>query len=1000
MAVASIRLTASANSYTAVMKQANAQMRQLQQEYSLAAQKAKLMGQSHQEVGARVQMLTEKIKAQEEKISANSKRVAELTAEDKKLWQQHSELQNKLNQTKTAYDKSAEATGKNSKETKALQKEVKAAEKALAENESKLQSNANKLAKAKNQGTLFSKELENMKLKLKEANKELSSAKLKEYGDKIKTAGDKVSAAGKKMMGITAAVTGVGVASVKTASDFDSEMSRVKVIAGATDDEFEKLRKQAIQLGADTVFSASESAAGMENFATAGYNAKEIMAGIPGVLNLAAVSGGDVANAAEVMATTMRSFKLDASESVHVADAFAKAAADTNAEVADIGEAMKYAAPIASSLGISLEETAAAIGIMSDQGIKGSQAGTSLRGALSRLAAPTKAMRDTMEELGVKFFDSKGNMISLSEQVAQLQSKFKGMTQEQKENAIVTLYGKNALSGMQALIDRGSGALTKMTNSFKNADGAAQDMADNMLDNLAGDVENMSGAFESAGINLASQFTPEIRSITQAVTNAIDKFNGLSDGQQKTIATIALVVAAIGPLLLGVGKVISITGNAIDGIGKIKSAISGLGLVSKISSGAGKIGKAITGVFSTLGLKGVIIAAVVAAVVAGIVLIIKNWDKIKPALENVWNKVKAIFTTAKNWLKNVFTTFWNWLKSVFMAGVNIIKTIIATAFLAIRVIITTYVNIWKTIITTAWKIIRTVVTTAVNIIKKVISTVFLAIRVVITTYVNIWKKIITTAWKIIRTVVTTAVNIIKKVISTVFLAIRVVITTYVNIWKKIITTAWNAIKTVVTTVVNTIRTVVSTVFNALKNIISVPLKWISNLVSRIFGGIKDSISNSINNAKNIVSKGLAAIRGFFNKLKLKFPNIKLPHFSITGGFSLDPPSVPKLNIDWYAGGAIMRGRQIFGAYGGTLLAGGEPSTGGEAILPLSPFYTALSKMLDNQLRRLIACVRPTVIVHTYLDGKEIGSKVVQQVTDEVTKDQQNYEMAKGLDADG
>ena len=124
--------------------------------------------------------------------------------------------------------------------------------------------------------------------------------------------------------------------------------------------------------------------------------------------------------------------------------------------------------------------------------------------------------------------------------------------------------------------------------------------------------------------------------------------------------------------------------------------------------------------------------------------------------------------------------------------------------------------------------------------------------------------------------------------------------------QKIITTAWNAIKTVVTTVVNTIRTVVSTVFNALKNRISVPLNWSRNLVSRMFGGIKDSISNSINNAKNIVSKGLAAIRGFFDKLKLKCPNIKLPHFSITGGFSLDPPSVPKLNIDWYAGDVYKR----------------------------------------------------------------------------------------------
>lgn len=996
MAVASIRLTASASSYTAVMKQANAQMRQLQQEYSLAAQKAKLMGQSHQEVGARVQMLTEKIKAQEEKISANSKRVAELTAEDKKLWQQHSELQNKLNQTKTAYDKSAEATGKNSKETKALQKEVKAAEKALAENESKLQSNADKLTKAKNQGTLFSKELENMKLKLKAANKELDSDKLKEYGDKMKTAGDKVSAAGQKMLGITAAVTGVGVASVKTASDFDSEMSRVKVIAGATDDEFEKLRKQAIQLGADTVFSASESAAGMENFATAGYNAKEIMAGIPGVLNLAAVSGGDVANAAEVMATIMRSFNLDASASVHVADAFAKAAADTNAEVADMGEAMKYAAPIASSLGISLEETAAAIGIMSDQGIKGSQAGTSLRGALSRLAAPTKAMSAKMKELGVDFFDAKGNMVPLSEQVAQLQSKFKGMTQEQKENAIVTLYGKNALSGMQALIDRGSGALTKMTNSFKNADGAAQDMADNMLDNLAGDVENMSGAFESAGINLASQFTPEIRSITQAVTNAIDKFNGLSDSQQKTIAVIALVVASIGPLLLGVGKIIGTVGSAISGISKIKEAVSGLGLVSKISSGAGKIGKAITGVFSTLGLKGVIIAAVVAAVVAGIVLIIKNWDKIKPALENVWNKAKAIFQTAWNWIKNIFTTLWNFVKTVW----NGIKNGIQVAIMFIANLFSAAFNIITLPFRFIWENCKQYVFAAFNAIKTVISSALQVIRTIISTVGNAIKRVWTAVWNGIKAVLTPIINGIRNIITKVFTAIRVVIVTYVTIWKKIITTAWKAIKTVVTTVVNTIRTVVSTVFNALKNIISVPLNWIKNLVARIFGGIKDSISNSINNAKNIVSKGLAAIRGFFNKLKLKFPNIKLPHFSITGGFSLDPPSVPKLNIDWYAGGAIMRGRQIFGAYGGTLLAGGEPSTGGEAILPLSPFYTALSKMLDNQLQRLITCVRPTVIVHTYLDGKEIGSKVVQQVTDEVTKDQRNYEMAKGLDTDG
>ena len=205
----------------------------------------------------------------------------------------------------------------------------------------------------------------------------------KDAQDAVKTfeknSNSMTTAVGKVMQGTGAAMTkyittpliGVGVASAKVGGDFEAQMSRVKAISGATGDTFEQMKQQAIDLGAKTAFSAKESAAGMENLASAGFSAQEIMKAMPGLLDLAAVSGGDVALASENTATALRGFGLEASEAGHVADVFARAAADTNAEVGDMGEALKYVAPVANSMGISLEETAAAIGIMSDAGVKG-----------------------------------------------------------------------------------------------------------------------------------------------------------------------------------------------------------------------------------------------------------------------------------------------------------------------------------------------------------------------------------------------------------------------------------------------------------------------------------------------------------------------------------------------------------------------------------------------------------------------------------------------------
>lgn len=208
--------------------------------------------------------------------------------------------------------------------------------------------------------------------------------------------------------GTSAALTGVATVAIKTGSDFEAQMSRVKAISGATEQEFAKLKEQAIELGADTAFSSGQAAEGMENLAAAGFTTNEILEAMPGLLDLAAASGEDLSNSSDIAASTLRGFGLAAEDVGHVADVLAENANRTNSSVAETGEAMKYIAPLARAAGISMEETAAAIGIMANAGIQGGQAGTTLRGALSRLSRPTEDMQEAMSELGVSFMIRKG----------------------------------------------------------------------------------------------------------------------------------------------------------------------------------------------------------------------------------------------------------------------------------------------------------------------------------------------------------------------------------------------------------------------------------------------------------------------------------------------------------------------------------------------------------------------------------------------------------------
>lgn len=338
-----------------------------------------------------------------------------------------------------------------------------------------------------------------------------------------KVANTGLKAATVAISGTVTALGGISVAAVKTGSEFESQMSRVKAISGATGEDFEKLRKQAIQLGADTAFSASSAAEGMENLAAAGFKVEEITDAMPGLLALAAASGEDLAVSSDIAASAVRGFGLEAKDTAHVADVLAENANKTNSSVSDTGEALKYVAPLAQAAGISFEETAAAVGIMADAGIQGSQAGTTLRGALSRISKPTKEMKEAMDELGISFYDSEGKMKSLSEQVGMLRKATEGMTDEQRNNYLVTLYGQEALSGMLALINTGEDSLKELTAAYENSDGAAQKAADTMQDNLAGAMEQLGGSAETLGIVFYDSVSGNLKSAAESATDSINE---------------------------------------------------------------------------------------------------------------------------------------------------------------------------------------------------------------------------------------------------------------------------------------------------------------------------------------------------------------------------------------------------------------------------------------------------------------------------------------------
>lgn len=405
----------------------------------------------------------------------------------------------------------------------------------------------------------------------------------KEIGESSKTASEQSAqywtGAGSKIKSILSTITAAtatgavaaGTAAINAGRSFEAGMSEVKAISGASRKDLEALTNKAKEMGATTKFSATQASEGLKYMAMAGWNSQQMIAGLPGVMNLAAASGENLGTVSDIVTDALTAMGLKASDSAHFADVLATAASSSNTNVAMMGETFKYAAPVAGALGYNIEDLAQAIGLMGNAGIKSSQAGTSLRSILTRLAKPPKDCANAMEDYGISIKNSDGSMKSLMEVMENMRDSLQGLPKDEQSAAAAALGGQEAMSGLLAIVNASESDFNKLSKAIDNASGAAQDQADIMNDNLQGALYELGSAAESAGIELYDNIkNPAKKAVRAAATEIRSLSTTIKDNgieaiiPEETITTVknlgntAKSIGATGLRALGGGaKLIS-----------------------------------------------------------------------------------------------------------------------------------------------------------------------------------------------------------------------------------------------------------------------------------------------------------------------------------------------------------------------------------------------------------------------------------------------------------
>ncbi|HDP5859674.1 TPA: phage tail tape measure protein [Staphylococcus aureus] len=459
---------------------------------------------------------------------------------------------------KDSYDKLSKETGENSAKTQAAAAKYNEAYAKLNQYEREL-----------NQATQELKDMQREQKALNSAMGKLGN-NFNNFGPKLQEIGNSMKNVGRNMtMYVTAPVVAGFAVAAKKGIEFDDSMRKVKATSGATGEEFEALKKKAREMGATTKFSASDSAEALNYMALAGWDPKQMMEGLSGVMDLAAASGEDLGAVSDIVTDGLTAFGLKAKDSGHFADVLAQTSSKANTDVRGLGEAFKYVAPVAGALGYTIEDTSIAIGLMSNAGIKGEKAGTALRTMFTNLSSPTRAVGNEMERLGISITDSNGKMIPMRKLLGQLREKFKDLSKDQQASSAATIFGKEAMSGALAIINASDEDYQKLTKSIDSSTGASKRMADTMESGLGGKLRTLRSQFEELALTIYDRIEPALKIIVSAFSKVVTWITKLPASIQLAIVGFGLFVAVLGPLIFMFGLFVSVIGNAMAVLGPL-----------------------------------------------------------------------------------------------------------------------------------------------------------------------------------------------------------------------------------------------------------------------------------------------------------------------------------------------------------------------------------------------------------------------------------------------
>lgn len=652
--------------------------------------------------------------------------------------------------------------------------------------------------------------------------------------------GNKVKGVGQSLLPVTGALTGVGAASTVMANNFNDAMSQA---AGALDksmSEMEDLGQLAIQTGQDTVFSATDAGNAITELAKGGLTEADIKAGaLKTTMDLAASSGMDLGEAANVVVQAMGAFGLSANESAEAANALAGAAAASSTDVEPLTQALAQCSAGAKNAGWSIQETTAVLARFADAGIEGSDAGTSLKTMLQRLAAPTDSAATMIEQLGIQTRDSNGDLLGASEIAEELQNKLGGLDSASRDAALSTIFGSDAMRAATVMMDSGTEGIQKYINAANDQE-AAQRLANSQMSDGSRAIEELKGSLETAAIQIGDTLAPIVQKVAELITALVNKFSALPEGVQQVIVVVGILVAALGPLLMVIGQ-ISLGISAVAGA---LSKLSGIGGVA--TKLVGGIKTAVTGLLGMITAHPVI--AVITAIIAALVTLYNKCEWFREGVNRILKAIRDGFFVAWDGIVEFFTetipNAWNEMLSSLLANPTIrtIVTTITDSFTKLKENLNGIWNGIKQLAQNAWEFIK----------NATLAPVLLMI------------DLVTGDFEKLKSDLENILNNIKNAVA--------------NIWdsiKEITSNIWNEIKNVVSTLVSLVKETAISGFEALRDGIKNAIRELPKIVSDIFEKIGSTISGWIDNAWewgadfiNGLKEGiLSGVRGIVDAVK-------------------------------------------------------------------------------------------------------------------------------------